>query len=175
MKYPPPSSSRKGLTLIELLLALAISSFMFIIIMNSFINFFRNRQTSVTIASLQKTYSQIITDITNNTRWAALVKVTTTPPLIVAYLPETSDTISYLYSDSLTLNKISHIGATSTTTNLLPANVEITNYQLSVPSDNPSPLRYFNITIELTSTINPQQKYTGNSTISVRLNQIGEP
>ncbi len=167
--------SQQGLTLIELLLAAALSTLVFILIMNSFLAFFRNRQRSASQSALQKIYANIITDITNNSRWAHEVLVNKNTNTIVVYIPDTSDTITYQYSDPKTLTKTSKISGVSTSANLIPPEVNITNFKLTVMPAAPNFSGFFTITLSLESTIDTSKEYTGSSTISVRMSEIGEP
>lgn len=116
--------SKSGFTLIEILLALSLSLFLMVLIINSFTTLIKTQRRLLSFKRLETISSQITNQIQNDIRWAT--DFTSDTPHQFSLTSSVGDQITYQWHPNLKILTKNTNGQTET---IHPANLSITDFE----------------------------------------------
>ena len=158
-----------GFTLIEILIASALSVLLLFVITSTLVRTLSSRQQGVSMSDLQKTNTNIINELTAGTRWAASLSLSQATKSI--FFESNSGEKYYIELDNNNLVKILPDG---TQINLNSEGVNVDNFDMAWNPDDQNPSGY-TFMIELSSRENSELRLETINAISHRISAIVVP
>ena len=166
---PPSSPIRNGFSLIEILIASALSGTIILLVSNTLVSGIKSQRQSAYVTELNKSASHILTDITHQIRWASKVE---SPDSYTNILKITdSDTPPHTIVYQFNTNQLTKTIDSNPATPLHPTSVIIKDFDLIPYPDAADPNRIA-IKFTLEHTQNPNLRINSSHTVSIRITSI---